>query len=43
MLISDILNGNALKDYLELSDSALDIELIMYVHHDKRACLSEHL
>ena len=43
MLISGILDRNAIKDYLELCDSALDIELQIYVHHYKRPCSDEHL
>ena len=43
MLISGILNRDAIKDYSELCDSALDIELQMYVRHYKRPCLVEHL
>ena len=43
MLISGILDKNAIKDYLELCDSALDIELQRYVCHYKRPCLVEHL
>ena len=43
MLISGILDGDAIKDYSELCDSALDIKLQMYVRHYKRPCLAEHL
>ena len=43
MLISDIFDRDAIKEYPELCDSALDIELQMYVRHYKRPCLAEHL
>ena len=43
MLISGILDRDVIKDYPELCDSALDIELQMYVRHYKRPCLAEHL
>ena len=43
MLISGILDRNTIKDYPELCDSALDIELQMCVRHYKRSCLAEHL
>ena len=42
MLISGILDRDAIKDYLEVCDSALDIELQMYVCHYKKPCLVEH-
>ena len=42
MLISGILDRDAIKDYPELCDSALDIELQMYDRHYKRPCLAEH-
>ena len=41
MLISGILDRNAIKDYPELCDFALDIELQMYVRHYKRPCLAD--
>ena len=41
MLISGILDRNAIKDYPELCDSALDIELQIYVRHYKRPCLTD--
>ena len=40
MLISGILDRDTIKDYPELCDSALDIELQMYVRHYKKPCLS---
>ena len=43
MLISGILDRDAIKDYPELCDSALDKELQMYVRHYKRPCLAQHL
>ena len=43
MLISGVLDRDAMKDYPELCDSALDIELQMDVRHYKRPCLAEHL
>ena len=43
MLISGILDRDAVKDYPELCDSAFDIELQMYVRHYKRPCLAQHL
>ena len=42
-LISGIPDRDAIKDYPELCDSALDIEPQMYVRHYKRPCLAEHL
>ena len=42
MLISGILDRDTIKDYPELCDSALDIEVQMYVHHYKRPCLAQH-
>ena len=42
-LISGILDRDAIKDYLELCDSALDIELQRHVRHYKTPCLAEHL
>ena len=38
MLISGILDRDTIKDYPELCDSALDID----VHHYKRPCLAQH-
>ena len=43
MLISGILDRDATKDYLELCDSALDIELQRHVRHYKRPYLAKHL
>ena len=43
MLISVIFDRDAIKGYTELCDSALDIELQMYVCRYKRPCLAEHL
>ena len=42
MLISNILNRDAIKDYPELCGSAFDIELQMYVRHYKKSCLAKH-
>ena len=43
MLISGILDRDAIKDYPKLCDSVLNIEQQMYVCHYKRPCLAEHL
>ena len=43
MLISGILDRDAIKDYPELCNSALDIKLQMYVCHYERPCLAKHL
>ena len=43
MLISGSLDRDAIKDYTELCDSALDIKLQMYVCQYKRPCSTEHL
>ena len=45
MLISSILDRDAIKNYPELCNSALDIKLLiqMYVRNYERPCLAEHL
>ena len=45
MLISGILDRDAIKDYPELCDSALDIwnYVQLYVRHYRRPCLAEYL
>ena len=42
MLVSGILDRDAIKEYPELCDSALDTELQMYVRHYKRPWLAQH-